>query len=217
MVFGFPGRGDAAASDALPPCSVWRWCYSFRRQNQARIEERLQAGRAADRGTRRQAVGSRAHRACRRRPHLPGDGSGPSRLTPREQLALAQSACWVHYPEGDPGQFSALLIIGYAHLALHDAQAATQAFETARQIALQEHLYFGVVESTFHLARLAHSKGQLRQAAEICQQGQADIASLLAHPEQELPALGCLDIALGSVLLEQNRLDEAERTSSPRS
>ena len=71
-------------------------------------------------------------------------------------------------------------------------------------------LFFGVVESTFHLARLAHSEGRLSRAAEICRQGQADIAALLAHPERELPALGCLDIALGCVLLEQDRLDEAE-------
>ena len=96
-------------------------------------------------------------------------------------------------------------------MALHDAQAAGEAFEAARQIALRERLYFGIVESTFHLARLAHSQGQLRRAAEICRQGQADIAAMLAHPEQELPALGCLDIALGCVLLEQDRLDEAEQ------
>jgi len=34
---------------------------------------------------------------------------------------------------------------------------------------------------------------------------------MLAHPEQELPAVGCLDIVLGTVLLEQNKLEEAEK------
>ena len=65
------------------------------------------------------------------------------------------------------------------------------------------------MESTFHLARLSHSQGLLSRAAELCRQGQADIAALLPGPEQALPALGSLDIALGCVLLEQDRLDEA--------
>jgi LuxR family transcriptional regulator, maltose regulon positive regulatory protein len=128
---------------------------------------------------------------------------------PRKLLALAQNILGA-YPEGDAGRFSGLLLTGYAYLALHQAQAAEYAFETARPIARREQMYFGVVEATFHLARLAHSQGQLRWAAEICRQGQADIAALLTHPEQELPALGCLDIALGCVLLERNQLDEAE-------
>jgi LuxR family maltose regulon positive regulatory protein len=33
---------------------------------------------------------------------------------------------------------------------------------------------------------------------------------MLSHPEQELPALGCLDIELGCVLMEQDRLEDAE-------
>ncbi len=127
---------------------------------------------------------------------------------PRELLALAQRMLSV-YPEGDPGQFTGLLTTGYACMALHDAQAAGEAFEAARQIALAERLYFGIVESTFHLARLSHSQGLLRRAAELCRQGQADIAAMLPGPEQALPALGSLDIALGCVLLEQDRLDEA--------
>jgi LuxR family maltose regulon positive regulatory protein len=95
-------------------------------------------------------------------------------------------------------------------MALYDVQAATRAMEAARQTALRGRLFFGVVESTYHLARLAHSEGRLSRAAEICRQGQADIVTLLAQPEQELPALGSLDIALGCVFLEQDRLDDAE-------
>ena len=116
-----------------------------------------------------------------------------------------------YYPEMNPGQFSALLMMGYAHLALHDAQAAAEALETARQVALGGSLFFGIVEATFHLARLMQSQGELRRAEQICRQGQADIAALLPQSGQELPASGCLDIALGSVLIEQNRLEEAEQ------
>lgn len=129
---------------------------------------------------------------------------------PTDLLAIARSMLEA-YPEGNPGQFSGLLLTGYAYLALQEAQAAEHALETARQIALRERLYFGIVESTFHLARLVQSQGQLRRAAEICRQGQAHIATMLPHPEQELPALGSLDIALGCVLMEQDQLEEAGR------
>ncbi len=182
--------------------------YRSRRQNQARVEERLRqvdqliAGIEDTQSARvlnEFAAVVRTFLAMVPDPHADF----------QKQRDLAQVMLG-YFPEGDPGQFSGLLFTGYADLAVHDASAATQAFERARRIALQERLFFGVVESTFHLTRLAHSQGQLRRAAEVCRQGQADIASLLAHPEQELPALGCLDIALGSVLLEQNRLDEAE-------
>ncbi|MCL4562704.1 MAG: LuxR C-terminal-related transcriptional regulator [Chloroflexi bacterium] len=186
----------------------WPWVFRFRRQNRPRIEERLQQAEQviAAMEDRQQARELTEHAAVVRTflvmaPDPTAD--------PRKQLALAQSMLRA-YPEGDAGQFSALLTIGYAQMALHDARAATQALETARQTALRGRLFFGIVESTFHLARLAHSQGRLRHAAELCRQGQADVASMLDHPERELPALGCLDIALGCVLLEQDQLEGAE-------
>ncbi|MCL4562148.1 MAG: LuxR C-terminal-related transcriptional regulator [Chloroflexi bacterium] len=183
--------------------------YSFRRQNRARVEARLQQ---AEKGIAqlkdKPLKQEHTEMAAVVRTFL-AMAPDPA-ADPRAQLALAREI-WGHYPEGDPSRFTGLLTTGYACLALHDAQAAEDALENARQIAVGIHLYFGIVESTFHLARLAHSRGQLRRAAEICLQGQADLAAMLAHPEQELPALGCLDIALGCVLLEQDRLDEAEQ------
>ena len=182
--------------------------YGFRRRNRDRVEARLkQADRLVAVLEDRQLARGLIDLAAVVRTFL-AMAPDPA-ADPRELLALADGMLGA-YPEGDPGQFSGLLLTGYASMALHDAQAADHAFETARQIALSERLYFGIVESTFHLARLAHSQGKLRQAAEICRQGQADIAAMLAHPEQELPALGCLDIALGCVLLEQDQLGEAE-------
>ena len=182
--------------------------YRFQRQNQARVEARLRQteqliatmeDREAAHGIVEMAAVVRTFLAM-----APDPQADPQKLRSLARVMLD------YYPEGHPGQFSGLLLTGYADLAVHDAPAAAQSFETARQIARQEHLFFGVIESTFHLARLTHSQGQLLRAVEICQQGQADIASLLPHPEQELPALGCLDIALGCVLLEQDQLNEAE-------
>jgi LuxR family maltose regulon positive regulatory protein len=187
----------------------WPWVLSYRRQNRPRIEARLgQAARLIAALEDDQLAGElREHAAVVRSflamaPDLAAD--------PHEQLALGQRMLG-DYPEGDPGQFSALITISYAHMALHEAQAATQVLEKARQVALQGRLYFGVVESSFHLARLAQSQGQLRHAEQVCRQTQAELTGLLEHPEQELPGLGALKIALGCVLLEQDQLVEAER------
>ena len=189
--------------------------YRFRQQNHARVEARLrQADQLIAALEDKQSAREISEFAVVVRTFL---AMAPDpQADPQKQRDLARVMLGYH-PEGDPGQFTGLLFTGYADLAVHDAPAAARAFETARQIALQVPLFFGVVESTFHLARLAHSQGQLHRAADICRQGQADIASLLTQPEQALPALGCLDIALGCVLLEQNRLARGRRTSPARS
>ncbi len=129
---------------------------------------------------------------------------------PLHQFALAQRALDL-LAEDDPARSAVTLTIGYAHMALHDALAGYKAMEEARQLSLTCQNYFGVVEATFHQARLAHTQGQLRRALEICRQGREDMAAIVAHPEQELPAVGCLDIALGCVLLEQDQLEYAEQ------
>jgi LuxR family maltose regulon positive regulatory protein len=182
--------------------------YRFRRQNRVRVETGLQqADRLIAALEDRQQARELNQLAAVVHTFL---AMAPDPDTkPRELLALAQNFL-SFYPAGDPGQFSGLVMTGYASLALQDAQAANRAFESGRQMALKGGLYFGVVESTFHLARLAHSQGQLSRSVEISRQGQAEIAAILAHPEQELPALGCLEVALGWVLLEQDQLDQAE-------
>ncbi len=186
----------------------WALVFSFRHLDHARVEARLrQAEQAIAALEDPQQIRDLKENVAVIRAFI-SMAPDPA-ADPRKQLATAQSML-AAYPEGNAGRFSALLTTGYDYMALHEAQNAQKAFETARQIALDARLYFGVVESTFNLARLAHCQGQLHRAAEICRQGQADIAALLAHPEQELPALGGLDIALGCVLLEQNRLDEAD-------
>jgi len=186
--------------------------YGFRRQNRERVESRLgQAERMIaaleDRGTARGLFDLAA--VVRTFLAFAPDPAAD----PQELLDLAHSMLGT-YSERDPARFSGLLLTGYAYMALHNAQSAEYAFETARQIALGEGLYFGIAESTFHLARLAHSQGQLQRAAQICRQGRGDIVAKLAHPEQELPALGCLDVALGCVQLEQDQLDAAEQNLS---
>jgi LuxR family transcriptional regulator, maltose regulon positive regulatory protein len=187
----------------------WAWVFSFRRQNRSKIEARLQqVAQAVAFIEDAQVIRLLTEQAAVIQSFL-RMAPDPA-VDPRADLILAQRTLGA-YPTDDPGRFSTLLTTAYIHLALHEAQSAQPAYEAARQIALSEHLYFGIAESTFNLARLAHSQGQLRRAAALCREGQTDIAALLAHPAQDLPAVGSLDIALGCVLLEQDHLVEAEQ------
>ena len=183
----------------------------YRRQNRGRIEARLQqVEQAAAALEDKQLAHLLIGQAATTRTAMAALTPDPA-IDPREQFALAEGAlAWLS--ADDPARSAIALTVGYAHMALQDAVAASKAMEEARQLSLACHNYFGIVEAVFHQARLAHSQGQLRRAAEICRQGQADISAILAHPDQELPAGGCLDIELGCVLLEQDRLEEAERS-----
>ncbi len=67
---------------------------------------------------------------------------------PQRQLALSQTTLGT-YPVESPGQLYALFTISYAHMALHDAQAAVKALEKARQVALRGRFFIGIVEFYF--------------------------------------------------------------------
>jgi LuxR family maltose regulon positive regulatory protein len=186
----------------------WALVMSFRRQHRARVEARLQqVERAAEQlGENPQADALRENAAVLR--SLQALAPDPT-VDPQPYLRIADELLG-DYPEGNPGQFSGLLYAGYAFMALHDAQNARQILEKAQRSAQAGRLYFGMAESAYHLARLAYFQGQLRRSMEICRQAQAEIGALMSGSEQDLPALGALDIAMGCVLLEWNRLDEAE-------
>jgi LuxR family maltose regulon positive regulatory protein len=183
--------------------------YTFRNQNRARVEARLQqvAPFIATPGE-WQATQELSDLSGVVRTFL---AFAPDPVSdPRKELLLAHQML-AAYPEGDPAQFSGLLFTGYAQMALQETRPAEQALEKARQIALREHLYFGIVETTFNLARLAQNQGRLGSVIEICHQGQADILSILANPDEDVPAAGVLEVAQGCVLIEQDQLENAER------
>jgi LuxR family maltose regulon positive regulatory protein len=129
----------------------------------------------------------------------------------RRQLDLAL-AHLADYPENNPGRFSWLLIAGYCQLALHRVAGAASVLSEALPFAQQAGLFFGMVETTFHLARLARSQGRLSDALRICRQGQAAVSALLKETNPPFPALGCLEITIGDILLEQDCLEQAERS-----
>jgi LuxR family maltose regulon positive regulatory protein len=188
----------------------WTLVLAFRRQNREKIEALLhQAEVTISKMEDLQADQTLIDQIVVIRTYLPL-APDPA-VDPKAQLTLTENML-APTLEGDPGRFSILLTRAYAQMALQDSEAARKTLEESRQLALKGQLYFGVIETTVHLMRLAHARGQFQKVEGLYRQCHEDIASMLEHPEQELPALGCLDIMLGCVYLEQNRLAEAEES-----
>lgn len=124
-------------------------------------------------------------------------------------LELAEARLSTFSP-GEAARFPWLLVKGYACLALTQPTNAKTFLEEALPMAQSEGLYFGMVEVNFHLARLAYSQGRMSDALEICRKAQAEIGALMQSVGISLPALGCLDVVAGCVLMERHALDEAE-------
>ncbi|MGB7537364.1 MAG: LuxR C-terminal-related transcriptional regulator [Anaerolineales bacterium] len=186
------------------------WLIGYRQKNRMRIQERLrqieQAVSAMEDGPIPRVL---LGQAATIRAFLEAMTQDPS-ADPRRQFTVAQKALDL-LSEDDPARSMVVLTTGYAHMALHDAQAGFEAMTRAKEISIPCRNYIGIVEAVFHQTRLAQVQGQLRRAESICREGRIDLAALLAHPDQELPAVGCLDVALGCILLERNQLDEAEQ------
>ncbi len=182
-----------------------------RRRNRPRIEERLrQIEQAADGMENKQIGRILMGQAATTRAYLEATTQEPT-ADPRRQLFLAQKALDL-LSEDDPARSAVVLTMGYAHMALLDANAGFQAMERAKELSIACRNYLGFVEAVFHQSRLVYEQGELRRAESICRQGRIALDEILVYPDQEFPAAGCLDIALGCILLERNQLEEAERT-----
>lgn len=187
----------------------WTLVLGYRRSSNSRVEELLQmaesyAAALEDKQQGRWLAGQAAVVRT-----FVGNAPNPN-ADPWEQLRLTQRALDL-LPPADPLRSTTTLIISYAHLALHDADAGHAVMEQAKQLSLAGQNYYGAVEAAFTQAQIACQKGQLGRSLEICRQGRAVVSQVVHDPDLELPAVGSLDIAQGCVFLEQNRLAEAER------
>ena len=187
----------------------WALSLSYRRENRERVEERVQMAEQAassleDKQRARWLIGQAS--LVRLSSCLIPDPA----VDPQQVLALAQKTLDL-LPGDVSGRSIATAAIGYAHLANQDVPMAWKTLEEFRTGSLAGGFYYGAVAATFYLAMLAYYQGQLERAREMCREVQARVAAVFASPEQELPAVGSLDIVQGCILLEENRLDEAER------
>lgn len=187
----------------------WALGLSYRQEHRGQVEIRLQqaeqaASALADKQRGRWLTGQAA--LVRLSLSLIPDPTAD----PERARVLAKGALDI-LPGNDPGRSLATSALGYAYLSLQDIPLARRTLEEYRSQALAGGFYYGAIAATFHLASLAYYQGQPKRAMELCDEVQASIAAVVASPEKDLPAIGSLDVIRGCILLEKNRLEEAER------
>ena len=101
------------------------------------------------------------------------------------------------------------LNIGYGYLALADLPAAEKAYRQAFEDGVAGGNYYAAVYGPIDLIVIAILKGQLQDAVQLCITNIDRFNRLMAG--QRFPPIGDLYSLKGSLLLEENRLAEAEQ------
>jgi LuxR family maltose regulon positive regulatory protein len=113
-------------------------------------------------------------------------------------------------PEDEKGIRSVnALNIGYGYLALADLPAAERAYKQAFEDGIAGGNFYAAVYGQIDLIMIAIMKGQLKDALQLCETNIDRFNRLLAG--QRFPPIGDLYSLKGSLLLEENRLMEAEQ------
>jgi len=131
-------------------------------------------------------------------------GEKPERL-----IALSQEAQRLLPVEEKAIRSVNALNIGYAYLALADLEAASLAFKKTLEDGLSGGNYYAAIYGPINLVLIALLSGHLREALQVCDTNIARFNRILAG--QYFPPIGALYILKGSILLEDDRLAEAER------
>jgi len=100
------------------------------------------------------------------------------------------------------------LNIGHGYAALADLPAAERAFQQAFADGVAGGNFYAAIYGPINQITLALGKGQLQDALPSCEANIARFNRLLAG--QRFPPIGALHVLKGSILLEENRLAEAE-------
>jgi LuxR family maltose regulon positive regulatory protein len=113
-------------------------------------------------------------------------------------------------PEAEKGIRSVnALNIGYGYAALADLPAAERSFKQAFEEGLAGGNFYAAIYGPISLIVIAMMKGQLKDALQLCETNIDRFNRLLAG--QRFPPIGALYILKGSILLEENCLEEAEQ------
>jgi LuxR family maltose regulon positive regulatory protein len=131
-------------------------------------------------------------------------GEKPERL-----IALSQEALRL-LPEDEKGIRSVnALNIGHGYRVLADLEAASLAYKQALEDGLAGGNYYAAIYGPINLVTSALLVGNLREALQLCETYIERFNRILAG--QNFPPVGALYILKGSILLEFDRLVEAER------
>jgi LuxR family transcriptional regulator, maltose regulon positive regulatory protein len=101
--------------------------------------------------------------------------------------------------------------LGMVYWTAGDEAAARQAFIQARQLSRAGGDLFNEAASIGSLARISFLHGQLGEAALVCQEALAFFDSQQAQFGHRAPYSGEIGVQLAEILIEQNRLAEAEQ------
>lgn len=101
------------------------------------------------------------------------------------------------------------LNIGRGYTALADLPAAERAYKQAFDDGVAGGNFYAAIYGPINLIVIAIVKGQLNEALQMCERNIDRFNRLLAG--QRFPPIGDLYILKGSILLEENRLAEAEQ------
>lgn len=132
-----------------------------------------------------------------------------ARVEPVKLIETSQKAQRL-LPEAEKGIRSVnALNIGYGYLTLADLPAAEKAYRQAFEDGIAGGNFYAAVYGPIDLIVIAVMKGQLKEAFQLCETNIDRFNRLLAG--QRFPPIGDLYSLKGTLLLEENRLAEAEQ------
>jgi LuxR family maltose regulon positive regulatory protein len=99
--------------------------------------------------------------------------------------------------------------IGNGYAALADLPAAERAFQQTFEDGVAGGNFYAAIYGPIHLILIAMIKGQLRESLQLCETNIDRFNRLLAG--KRFPPIGALYVLKGCILLEKNRLAEAEQ------
>jgi LuxR family maltose regulon positive regulatory protein len=128
---------------------------------------------------------------------------------PHMLIALAQEAQRLLPVDEKAIRSAVALNIGYGYQALADLEAASLAFKQALEDGLSGGNFYAAIYGPIGQARNALLQGQMREALQLCDTNIKRFNQILAG--HYFPPIGALHILKGSILLEHDRLVEAEQ------
>ncbi len=138
-------------------------------------------------------------------------------IDPQELISLSQKGL-EELPETELTTRSICRInLGHAQTMQNNPIQAVQAFVDALPSMLEGRNFLGAVAATFYMSRIAFYMQDVDRGEEVCQHWRkifaemADPSSHGSQPVAEIPAARGLDIVQGMILLERNKVDDAER------
>jgi LuxR family transcriptional regulator, maltose regulon positive regulatory protein len=134
---------------------------------------------------------------------------------PRPIIMLSEQALDLLPPGEAALRCANALNIAYARLSLSDTSGAEAALSEAERLGQEGRNYFAAATAAANQARLVQLMGQLGRAEQLCRQARDTYTALAGPDRRNLPIIGVLDIGLGSILLERDRLSEAEALILP--